>query len=248
MNPAAAVRGPKHVVTKGATPVLSPAEARRLLEALDTAALAGLRDRALVSVMLYSFARVSAVIAMRRQDYFRQESRGWLRLHEKGGKRHDVPAHHRAAEALDDYLELAGARRSEGGALPERRPGGSEADGPGAVAASRSGDDQAARRGRGSAALDLLPHVSGDGDHGVSVERGDARVAAVESRPVVAYAGGEVVVEVGRVVDALGPQGVALQVQRPLGASDGLQGGRMETGGVRRLNRSSPSCLNRPAQ
>ena len=57
--------------------------------------------------MLYSFARVSAVIAMRKQDYFRQESRGWLRLHEKGGKRHDVPAHHRAAEALDDYLEAA---------------------------------------------------------------------------------------------------------------------------------------------
>ena len=45
---------------------------------------------------------------MRRQDYFRQERQGWLRLHEKGGTRHDVPAHHRAAEALDDYLEAAG--------------------------------------------------------------------------------------------------------------------------------------------
>ena len=85
VNPAAAVRGPKHVVTKGATPVLSPAEARRLLEAIDTAALAGLRDRALVSVMLYSFARVSAVIGMRRQDYFRQESRGWLRPPQRAG-------------------------------------------------------------------------------------------------------------------------------------------------------------------
>ena len=104
VNPAAAVRGPKHVVTKGATPVLSPAEARKLLETIDTSALAGLRDRALLSVMLYSFARVSAVLGMRRQDYFQQGSRGWLRLHEKGGKRHDVPAHHRAAEALDEYL------------------------------------------------------------------------------------------------------------------------------------------------
>ena len=64
-NPAAAVRGPKHVVTKGATPVLAPAEARRLLAAIDTGTLAGRRDRALVSVMLYSFAWVSAVIAMR---------------------------------------------------------------------------------------------------------------------------------------------------------------------------------------
>ena len=64
----------------------STAEARRLLEASNTGTLAGRRDRALVSVMLYSFARVSAVIAMRRPDYFRQESRGWLRLHEKVGR------------------------------------------------------------------------------------------------------------------------------------------------------------------
>ena len=110
VNPAAAVRGPKHVVTKGATPVLSPAEARKLLESIDTGALAGLRDRALLSVMLYSFARVSAVLGMRRQDYFGQGSRGWLRLQEKGGKRHDVPAHHRAASALDAYVEAAGSR------------------------------------------------------------------------------------------------------------------------------------------
>ena len=61
VNPAAAVRGPTHVVTTGATPVLAPAEARRLLEAIDTGTRAGLRDRALVSVRLYSVARVSAV-------------------------------------------------------------------------------------------------------------------------------------------------------------------------------------------
>ena len=188
VNPAAAVRGPKHVVTTGATPVLSPAEARRLLAAIDTGTLAGRRDRALVSVMLYSFARVSAVIGMRRQDYFRQERQGWLRLHEKGGTRHDVPAHHRAAEALDDYRRADGgaragrARRGDGGALPERRPRGAAADGPGALAASRPGDDQAAGGGGGSPALDLLPHVPGDGDHSVSVERGDARTRAADRR------------------------------------------------------------------
>ena len=159
VNPAAAVRGPKHVVTTGATPVLSPAEARRLLEAIDTGTLAGRRDRALVSVMFYSFARVSAVIGMRRQDYFRQERQGWLRLHEKGGTRHDVPAHHRAAEALDDYLARAGLD-----------------------AASRPGHDQAAGGGGGSPALDMLPHVPGDGDHGVSVEWGDARTRAADRR------------------------------------------------------------------
>ena len=75
-NPAASVRGPKHVVTKGATPVLTPAETRELLDRIDTGTLVGLRDRALVSVMVFSFARVSAAVGMRRQDYFRQGVRG----------------------------------------------------------------------------------------------------------------------------------------------------------------------------
>ena len=57
---------------------------------------------------MYSFARVSAVVGMRRQDYFLQGARGWLRLHEKGGKRHDVPAHHRAEAAVDAYLVAGG--------------------------------------------------------------------------------------------------------------------------------------------
>ena len=124
VNPAAAVRGPKHVVTKGATPVLSPAEARKLLESIDTGTLAGLRDRALLSVMLYSFARVSAVLGMRRQDYFGQGSRGWLRLHEKGGKRHDVPAHHRAAAALDAYVEAGGLEEPKAALFQTMDPAG----------------------------------------------------------------------------------------------------------------------------
>jgi site-specific recombinase XerD len=107
-NPAAAVRGPKLVVTTGATPVLSSDEARALLEAIDVRTLVGLRDRALIGVMVYSFARVSAVLGMAHQDYFPQGKRWWLRLHEKGGKRHDVPAHHVAEAYLDAYLEATG--------------------------------------------------------------------------------------------------------------------------------------------
>ena len=107
VNPAAAVRGPKHVVTKGSTPVLTPEETRALLDQIDTGSLVGLRDRALISVMVFSFARVSAVVGMQRQDYFPQGPRGWLRLHEKGAKRHDVPAHHRAEDALAAYLDGA---------------------------------------------------------------------------------------------------------------------------------------------
>ena len=108
VNPAASVRGPKHVATKGATPVLTPAETRELLDRIDTGTLVGLRDRALLSVMVFSFARVSAAVGMRRQDYFRQGVRGWLRLHEKGGKRHDVPVHHRAEEAVEAYVAASG--------------------------------------------------------------------------------------------------------------------------------------------
>ena len=98
------MRGPKHVVTKGATPVLSPAEARKLLELIDTGALAGLRDRALLSVMLYSFARVSAVLGMRRQDYFGQGSRGWLRLHAKPRWLLSIPDAISQLEQLDRTL------------------------------------------------------------------------------------------------------------------------------------------------
>ena len=124
VNPAAAVRGPKHVVTKGATPVLSPAEARKLLASIDTGALAGLRGQALLSVMLYSFARVSAVLGMRRQDYFGQGSRGWLRLHEKGGKRHDVPVHHRAVATFDAYVEVAGLKKPKAALFQTMDPAG----------------------------------------------------------------------------------------------------------------------------
>jgi integrase len=55
-------------------------------------ALVGLRDRALIAVMVYSFARINAVLEMRVCDYFVQGRRGWVRLHEKGGKEHEVPA------------------------------------------------------------------------------------------------------------------------------------------------------------
>jgi site-specific recombinase XerD len=75
-NPAHAVRGPKYVVTKGKTPVLNADEARALLDAIPTDTLTGLRDRALIGVMIYTFARVNAVISMKVKDYFTQGRRG----------------------------------------------------------------------------------------------------------------------------------------------------------------------------
>jgi integrase len=67
-----------------------------------------LRDRALIAIMVYSFARVGAVIQMEVGDYFVQGRRRWVRLHEKGGKEHDVPCHHCLDQCLHDYIEAAG--------------------------------------------------------------------------------------------------------------------------------------------
>lgn len=125
-NPASAVRAPKHVVKKGKTPVLSVEEARTLLNGIPTARgdgpetecdVIGLRDRALIAVMVYSFARVSAVTSMKVRDYYTQGRRAWFRLHEKGGKRHEVPAHHKAEEYVDAYIAAAGIEHDRDGPL-----------------------------------------------------------------------------------------------------------------------------------
>ena len=107
-NPTAAVRGPTHVVKRGKTPVLQREEVRLLFEAIDTSTVGGLRDRALIGVMIYSFARVSPVVNMDVDDYYQEGKRWWLRLREKGGKHHALPAHHKAEAYLDRYLEAAG--------------------------------------------------------------------------------------------------------------------------------------------
>ena len=107
-NPAAAVRGPKHVVKVGKTPVLEPAEWRQLLDSIPTESVRDLRDRALIATLTYSFARVGAALKMRVED-LRPRGAAWtIRLHEKGGKEHGMPCHHALAEALHAYIATAG--------------------------------------------------------------------------------------------------------------------------------------------
>jgi site-specific recombinase XerC len=118
VNPAHAVRGPKYVVKKGKTPVVTADEARTLLDSIpivrtttehgiatDHPDLMGLRDRALIGPMAYSFARIGAVLQMKVGDYFVQGRRRWVRLHEKGSKEHDVP--HNLDHFLDEYINAA---------------------------------------------------------------------------------------------------------------------------------------------
>jgi len=107
-NPAHSVRGPRHSVTKGVTPVLSSEEATALLTGMDVSTVVGLRDRAIIAVMTYTFARVGAVVALNVEDYFPQKKRWWLRLHEKNGKVNEMPCHHKLEEYLDAYINAAG--------------------------------------------------------------------------------------------------------------------------------------------
>ncbi len=116
-NPAHAVRGPRHSVTKGSTAVISSAEARELLDSMDAATVVGLRDRALVAVMAFTFARVSAVVGLNMEDYYAQKKRWWLRLREKNGKVNEMPCHHKLEAYLDEYIKAASIGEDRKGPL-----------------------------------------------------------------------------------------------------------------------------------
>jgi len=117
VNPASSVRGPSHVVKRGKTSVLSPEEARRILDAIDVSNHTGLRDRALIGLMVFSFLRVGAALAMKVEDVFVQEHRLWARLREKGGKRHEIPCHHDLEAYSRAYLDGTGITADPKGPL-----------------------------------------------------------------------------------------------------------------------------------
>ena len=116
-NPASAVRGPKHSTAKGKTRMPTREEAKALLAAIPTDSLMGLRDRALIGTLLFTFARVSATTALRVEDYYQVGKRWWVRLHEKGGRYHEMPVHHSLQDYLDAYLDAAGLRANPKGPL-----------------------------------------------------------------------------------------------------------------------------------
>ncbi|MBL8227477.1 MAG: tyrosine-type recombinase/integrase [Bryobacterales bacterium] len=116
-NPAHAVRGPRYSVKQGKTPVLSAGEMRLLLDSIPIRGqdgeplLIGLRDRALIALMGYTFARVGPVMQMKVSDYYVQKRRGWVRLQEKGGKINDLPCHHNLEQYLEEWLSESGLSR-----------------------------------------------------------------------------------------------------------------------------------------
>ena len=105
-NPATDVRGPSHVVRVGKTPVMSGEDAKALMNSIDVSKPAGLRDRALIALMVYTFGRVSAVLGLDVADYYQVGRHMKIGFREKGGRDHEMPVHHLAVEYLDAYLAL----------------------------------------------------------------------------------------------------------------------------------------------
>ena len=169
-NPAAAVRGPKHVVKTGKTPVLEGTEWRTLLDSIPATTLRDLRDRALIATLTYSFARINAALKMKVED-LRPRGAGWtIRLHEKGGKQHAMPCHHALAEALRAYIDAAGIVEDRKGWLFRTARGHNgdrairQADEPAGCLAH----DPPARQGGRHRGGNWLPHVPRDRDHRLS--------------------------------------------------------------------------------
>ena len=183
MNPASSVRGPKYSIKRGKTPVLSAEEARQLLDSIETDTIIGLRDRALIGVMVYSFSRVSAAVSMRVEDYFQAGKRWKFRFMEKGGKYNEVFAHHNAEAYVDAYLDAAGIwEEKKVSPLPHDR---SKAP---ALSACNASDRCAAHgeasRARGWAlGFNLQSHVSRNGNHHVSSERRQGGSGPADRRP-----------------------------------------------------------------
>ncbi len=108
-NPVAHVSGPKIVTAKGKTPVLVDDEFLDLLASIPTDSLIGLRDRAFICLLTYTWPRVSSAVALRVRDYYPKGKRWYVDLAEKGGKSTTKLAHHRTQDTLDAYLTALAA-------------------------------------------------------------------------------------------------------------------------------------------
>jgi len=96
---------------------MSSEDTSAFLKSIDTSHVVGLRDRALIAVMVFAFARVSAVVELKVEDYFPLKKRWWLRLSEKGGKVNEMGCHHKLEDYLDAYIAAAGIADDKKGPL-----------------------------------------------------------------------------------------------------------------------------------
>ena len=117
MNPAREVKTERFSRTEGKTPAFVEGEVQKLLGVIETSTHTGLRDRALLGVLAYTFARIGAVVNLKVEDYYPSGKRFLLRFKEKGGKEKELPVHHKLEELLDQYLKASGLEKEPGSPL-----------------------------------------------------------------------------------------------------------------------------------
>jgi len=109
MNPALEVKTEKFSRSEGKRPAFETDQVQKVLDKIDTSNEVGLRDRALLGTLAYTFARIGAVVNLKVEDYFQTGKRSMIRFSEKVGKETEIPVHHKL-ELLDQYLETSGLR------------------------------------------------------------------------------------------------------------------------------------------
>ena len=117
MNPAREVKTERFSRTEGKTPAFVEGEVQKLLGVVEPSTHTGLRDRALLGVLAYTFARIGAVVNLKVEDYYPSGKRFLLRFKEKGGKEKELPVHHKLEELLDQYLKATGLGSEPGSLL-----------------------------------------------------------------------------------------------------------------------------------
>jgi site-specific recombinase XerD len=140
MNPAREVKTERFSRIEGKTPAFVEGEVQKLLGVIETSTHTGLRDRALLGVLAYTFARIGAVVNLKVEDYYPSGKRFLLRFKEKGGKEKELPVHHKLEELRDEYLKVTGLGSEPGSVLiPGRREKDREVIAPAACAHGGSG-------------------------------------------------------------------------------------------------------------
>ena len=113
LNPAASVRGERLQVVEGKTPEITVRQARKLMQSIDTKTVVGLRDRAVIGILIYTAARVGAVAKLRRGDFYDLGDQHCLRFTEKGGKSREIPVRHDLQMFIAKYLAAGSLNDSD---------------------------------------------------------------------------------------------------------------------------------------
>ena len=112
LNPALSVRGERYTVVEGKTPEITVQHARALLASIDTGSVVGLRDRAIIAILIYTASRAGAVATLQRGGFYNAGEQWMLHFDEKGGKSREIPVRQDLEQILFEYLDVAGLRNA----------------------------------------------------------------------------------------------------------------------------------------